>query len=83
MPIAPEKKRGPFSDFVFAGIELDCSKNEARLPIKKVEKCLSPIRSMLKRRKVTLKERQSLLGLLNFACRVIFSSEANQSYYWS
>ena len=38
-----------------AGIELDCLKHEARLP----------------RKKVTLKELQSLIGLLNFSCSII------------
>ena len=39
--------------------------------VKKVEKCLLAIRSLLGRKKVTLKELQSLIGLLNFACLVV------------
>ena len=69
--MAPEKTEGPSPIFFFAGIELECTKNEVRLSIEKVEKCLSAIRSMLRRRKVTLKELQSPIGLLNFACSVV------------
>lgn len=71
VPMAPEKTEGPSQILTFAGIELDCVKNEARLPQEKVEKSLSAIRSMFSRKKVTLKELQSLLGLLNFACSVV------------
>ena len=71
VPMAPDKTEGPSQVLTFAGIELDCCKNEARLPMEKVEKCLSAIRNLLSRRKVTLKELQSLIGLLNFACSVI------------
>ena len=39
MPKAPEKTEGPSPVLTFAGIELDCSRNEARLPHEKVEKC--------------------------------------------
>jgi len=72
VPMAPEKTEGPSQILTFAGIELDCVKKEAsRLPHQKVEKSLSAIRRMCSRKKVTLKELQSLLGLLNFACSVV------------
>ena len=71
VPMAPEKTEGPSPFLTFAGIELDCSMNEARLPQEKVGKCLLAIYSLLGRKKVTLKELQSLIGLLNFACSVV------------
>ncbi|XP_078356424.1 uncharacterized protein LOC144641267 [Oculina patagonica] len=71
VPMAPEKTEGPSQILTFAGIELDCVKNEARLPKEKVEKSLSAIRVFLGKRKVSLKELQSLIGLLNFACSVV------------
>ena len=71
VPTAPEKTEGPSPVLTFAGIELDCSRNEARLPHEKVEKCLLAIRGVLGRKKVTLKELQSLIGLLNFVCSVV------------
>ena len=55
----------------FLGIELDTIAMEARLPLDnflKIKNCLSEMRV---RRKVTLRDLQSLIGLLNFACCVV------------
>ena len=71
VPMAPEKTEGPNQILSFAGIELDCLNPEARLPMEKVDKILRAIRNLLPRKKVQLKELQSLIGLLNFACSVI------------
>ena len=71
IPIAPEKTCGPSTIMSFAGIELDSIFLEARLPRDKIEKCISLISDFIHRKKVTLKEVQSLNGLLNFACSVI------------
>ena len=71
IPIAPDKTCGPSTTMSFAGIELDSIFLEARLPHDKIEKCISLISVFLHRTKVTLKEVQSLNGLLNFACSVI------------
>ena len=68
--MAPEKTMGPSTTITFAGIELDSVEMEARLPQNKLDKCKELISEFLKRRKVTLKEIQSLTGLLNFACAV-------------
>ena len=69
--MAPEKTEGPNQVLTFAGIELDCLNLEARLPMEKVDKILKAIRNLLPRKRVPLKELQSLIGLLNFACSVI------------
>ena len=69
--MAPEKTEGPAQVLSFAGIELDCNRQEARLPMEKVTKCLTAISQLQSRKKVTLKDLQSILGLLNFACSVI------------
>lgn len=69
--MAPEKTEGPAHVLSFAGIELNCNKQEARLPRDKIDKCLSAIQPLLTRRKVTSRDLQSLIGLLNFACSVI------------
>ncbi|XP_074639612.1 uncharacterized protein LOC141897834 [Acropora palmata] len=71
IPIAPDKTCGPSTTMSFAGIELDSIFLEARLPHDKIEKCISLISVFLHRKKVTLKEVQSLNGLLNFACSVV------------
>ncbi|XP_068721411.1 uncharacterized protein [Montipora capricornis] len=71
IPMAPEKTFGPVTTLSFAGIELDSVLLEARLPSDKLDKCRSLISEFLQRKKVTLKEVQSLTGLLNFACSVV------------
>ena len=77
IPIAPEKTCGPATTLSFAGIELDSVSFEARLPLDKIGKCLSLIASFLTRKKVTLKEIQSLMGMLNFACSVVVPGRAS------
>ena len=71
VPMASEKTEGPSQVLTFTGIELDCNRHEARLPREKVEKCVTTIQGFLTKRKVTLRELQSLIGLLNFACSVV------------
>ena len=71
VPMAPEKTVGPSFVLSFAGIELDTIKMEAQLPEDKLTKCCSLIREFLTKKKVTLTELQSLIGLLNFTCSVI------------
>ena len=76
IPIVPEKNVGPSTTMAFAGIELDSTLMEARLPQDKLVKCRDLISAFLKRRKVSLKEIQSLTGLLNFACTVVVPGRA-------
>jgi len=71
VPMAPEKTVGPSCVLSFAGIELDTTKMEARLPCDKLTQCRSPIHHFLHRKKVALKKLQSLIGLLNFTRSVI------------
>ena len=71
IPMAPEKTCGPATILSFAGIELDSVCSEARLPLDKIHKKHTVDLGILGRKKVFLKEVQSLTGLLNFACSVI------------
>ena len=73
VPMAPEKTVGPSTVLSFVGIELDTCKLEARLPHDKIDKCTNTIQDFLKCKKVTLKDMQSLIGLLNFTCSVVVS----------
>ena len=73
--MAPYKMAGPSPVLTSAGIELDCLEMEARLPKENVEKTLNTIRCLLPRKRVQLKELQSLVGLLNFACSAITSGQ--------
>ena len=76
VPIAEEKTVGPDTSLQFAGITLDSVLQEARLPEDKLHKCHTLLTSFYSRRKVTLKELQSLIGLLNFTCSVILPGRA-------
>lgn len=87
VPMAPEKTTGPSPVLTFAGIELDCSMNEARLPQEKVEKCLLAIRSLLGMEESHIERAPISCWLIEFCMlgcnsRESFSSEADQSYHW-
>ena len=53
------------------GIEVDTLQMQARLPQDKLEAAITLVRAFSRRRKVTLRELQSLIGTLNFACKVV------------
>ena len=74
--MTPGKTCGPSMTLSFAGIELDTIKREAHLPLDKLRKCTDFITAFRQRKKITLRESQSLIGLLNFACSVIIPGRA-------
>ena len=61
---------------IFLGITLDVPNSMMVLPEEKLEKCRSLIEDALARKSITLRELQSLLGHLNFACRVTVPGRA-------
>ena len=70
--MAPEKTFGPSTILTFAGVELDTIRCESRLPEDKLLKCKQLIDEFIKKKKkATLRELQSLTGVLNFACSVV------------
>ncbi|KAM4748731.1 LOW QUALITY PROTEIN: uncharacterized protein WCC33_006112 [Rhinophrynus dorsalis] len=71
VPLAPEKTVGPVTCLSFLGIELDSIAMERRLPADKLGELRDLIRAFLGVRRVTLHQLQSLLGKLNFACRIL------------
>ncbi|XP_069131881.1 uncharacterized protein [Argopecten irradians] len=71
IPIEQSKTVNPCTTLTFLGIELDSDLMVARLPMDKVFKARDLLATFLSRKKVTLRELQSLIGLLNFACKVI------------
>ena len=76
VPLPPEKTVGPDTVLQFAGITLDSVLFEARLPEDKLVKCRLMLHNFYTRRTVTLKELQSLIGLLNFTCTVVAPGRA-------
>ncbi|XP_077781388.1 uncharacterized protein LOC144327059 [Podarcis muralis] len=71
VPLAGEKTEGPVTTMTYLGIELDTVAQTSRLPAEKLVALRELIGQMLPLKKVTLRQIQSLLGHLNFACRVI------------
>ncbi|XP_063790754.1 uncharacterized protein LOC134945420 [Pseudophryne corroboree] len=71
VPVAQDKCEGPCTCLSYLGIEIDTVGGCCRLPEDKVRKLLGLITDCLGKRRVRLKHVQSLLGSLNFACRII------------
>ncbi|CAC5398340.1 unnamed protein product [Mytilus coruscus] len=76
VPINTEKTEYSCTCLVFLGIELDSVLMEARLPDDNYRKIEAALQAMKVRKRVTLRELQSLIGLLNFACCVVVPGRA-------
>ena len=70
-PIKEEQTVLPTTVITCLGLELDSDKLEVRLPEDKLVKLRCTLCMFKHRRKATLQELQSLIGLLNFACQVV------------
>jgi hypothetical protein len=71
IPIKQSKTCPPSTLAQLHGIEVDTVKMEARLPQDKLHKAVIAIQSLAHCKKTTLRQFQSTLGFLNFACRVV------------
>lgn len=80
IPIAPHKTIGPTTCLEYLGIILDTVKMEARLPEEKLLRIRELLQSFSTRRSCTKRELLSLLGHLNFACRVVQPGRSFISY---
>ena len=69
--LSEEKIAGPANIICFLGFEIDSEKVEIRIPIRKLQEIMQRIDNFWHREKVTLREMQSLIGVLNFACKAI------------
>ena len=76
LPIKDEKTVLPTTCASLHGIEVDTSNMTLRLPQDKLREARLKVSAMAKRKKATLNELQSLLGTLNFACRVVVPGRA-------
>ena len=76
IPLAQDKTAGPSTCLTFAGIELDTCEMSARLPTDKLEKAIKLVGETLTKNKLRLVELQSVIGYLNFACRVVVPGRA-------
>lgn len=76
IPIAWEKTFPPHTVMVFVGISLCSLRLEASLPLDKLEKCNSLLKTYCTKDSCKLRELQALLGYLNFCCSVITCGRA-------
>ena len=75
VPIAKEKIFGPATIITFLGIEIDTEKMQVRIPQEKIVDILDQIDMFIEKHanksKFTLRQLQSIIGKLNFACKAI------------
>ena len=76
VPLAPEKTIGPASKFTFLGLDIDTDNMSVSIPSDKLDKLISSLQKLMLKKKTTLKEMQSLSGLLNFCCKAIPAGRA-------
>ena len=76
VPIAEHKRDGPTTCLTFLGIEIDTVQGQLRLPLDKLRHLLTTVQSWQCRRTCTRKELESLIGLLNHACKVVRSGRS-------
>ena len=71
IPVKLSKTVLPSTCLTVHGIEVDTVLMEARLPQDKLDQARDLVKKFSRRKKVTLRELQSLIGTLSFACKVI------------
>lgn len=71
LPLAPEKTEGPVQCLTFLGIELDTLKLESRLPASRLAQLKLRMVEWGSRTTASIRELQSIAGLLNFARSVV------------
>ncbi|XP_040294444.1 uncharacterized protein LOC121005739 [Bufo bufo] len=71
VPLAVDKTVGPATELSFLGIVIDTQRMECRLPVDKVSDLRTEVAAALAAKKIRLRDLQSLLGKLNFACRIL------------
>ena len=76
VPIAEGKTFGPLTTLQFAGVTLDSITMQASLTEDKLAKCRDQLSSCYHMKRITLRDLQSLIGLLNFTCSVIVPGSA-------
>lgn len=76
IPIAGDKTEGPCTLLTFLGIELDTVTMTARLSAAKLEELQTILRDWGRADSASVKELQSLTGVLNWACSVVHPGRA-------
>lgn len=76
VPLAPEKTIGPSPCITYLGLEINTNEMMVKIPPEKLMKLKENLISLLGKKKTTLKELQSLTGLLSFCTRAIPAARA-------
>jgi len=71
LPLADVKTEGPCTRLTFLGIELDSAELVARLPAQRLQELKLLVMDWGSRPHASIRDLQSLAGLLNFACYVV------------
>ena len=76
VPIAEHKRDGPTTCLTFLGIEIDTVASQLRLPSEKLHRLQSLLVEWGDRKACSRRELESLIGLLNHACKVVRSGRS-------
>ena len=71
IPLAKDKAVGPTTIIEYLGLQIDSVRQEVSVPPEKLQSIKAKIEDALVRRKLTLKEMQSLIGSLSFICNAV------------
>lgn len=82
VPLAVEKSLGPTTVLKFLGLIIDTDQMLIRVPDEKVAELSEKLRHYLTRKRITLRELQSLVGSLNFFSKAVRCARAfNRRFY--
>ena len=76
VPLADDKKVGPVTSLTFLGLQIDTINMQVRVPQPKRDELEQLLISLSEKKKVTLRELQSLLGSLSFLSRAVSPGRA-------
>ena len=76
VPVAEHKREGPTTCLTFLGIEMDTQVSQLRLPAAKLHRLRLLLEDWGDRKVCSRQELESLLGLLNHACKVVRSGRS-------
>ena len=76
VPVAEHKRDGPTTCLTFLGIEIDTKVGELRLPAEKLTRLQQLLSTWGDRKTCSRRELESLIGLLNHACKVVRSGRS-------
>lgn len=76
VPIAKEKSKGPVTNLVFLGLEIDTVEMLVKIPTEKLCRLRSALEPLLWRKRVKIKDFESMVGLMAFCSKAITSSRA-------